>query len=373
MSVADNSTPAAPPLDWAQVMQNSLDLILIVDEQGLIIDANHTLPHRPRDQVIGTSALSYVDGDARGQLQSHIAHVFQTQNSMRYEISGAGPNGTTSWYLSSISPVLHDGRVVAATIITRDITERRQLEQSVLEAYELERAAGDRLRELDDLKGEFVAKVIHDLRTPITIIDGFAQTLVDGWDTFSDERKLEFVELMRSSAGRLRNLVRDVLDATRLESAQFTVDIEPIDVHDAINRAVTMMSALQRQIVCDIAPDLPLMLADAGRHEQVLLNLLSNAVKFSELDTPISISVRHVAPNVEVTVTDAGVGIAESDIPRLFTKFTQLPSVNLSTPEGSGLGLYICRALLEAQNGSIDVTSTLGVGSSFVYRLPAAT
>jgi PAS domain S-box-containing protein len=364
--------PGVPAFDWRQVLEFSPDMIIVVDRRGTILYINRTIAGLDFEQVVGTSALEFVPVDDREQMRDHIRHVFESGTPISYEVSGIGPGDSVSWYFSSMSPVVADGEVVAATIITRDITARRQLEQSVIDAYEQEREAADRLRELDDLKNEFVAKVVHDLRTPITVVDGFAQTLLDGWDSFSDARRLEFVELMHASSGRLRELVRDVLDVARLESAEFSIELAPFDIRDSLEHVVASMAALDRSIEWQVDDDVPLVLADAVRHQQILVNLVANAVKFSPTESAVRIAVRYDAPDIEVSVIDVGIGIAETEFPRLFDRFVQLPRSDRSTPEGSGLGLFICRTLVEAQGGSIHVESTPGVGSTFVYRLPAA-
>lgn len=369
---APGPVPSEPDFDWRQVLEHSPDMIMIVGRDGTIHYMNRVVPGFAVEDVVGSSAYEYVPPEAREQMRGLIEQVIDSGEPVNYEISGAGPDGGEAWYFSSMSPVLRGTEVIAATIITRDITDRRRLEEATRDAYEHERAAVRRLRELDELKGEFVAKVVHDLRTPITVIDGFAQTLADGWERFDDDRRREFVDLMRFSAARLTALVRDILDVSRIEAAEFSYDVEPLDVREAVEQGIASMGGLAWRVDLDVDDDLPPMLADRLRHEQVLVNLLTNAVKFSPERSRILVTARRSGEHVAIGVRDHGVGIAPGDVPRLFQRFSQLQREDLATPEGSGLGLYICRTMLEAQGGSIAVESTVGEGSTFTYRLPAA-
>jgi signal transduction histidine kinase len=271
-----------------------------------------------------------------------------------------------------MSPIVRGGEVIAATIITRDITERRAMEQSVQDAYERERDAAMRLREIDELKGEFVAKVVHDLRTPITIIDGFVRTLLDDWDRFEDSKRLEFLHLAGEASGRLTELVKDILDVASLESGGYRIDVAPFDLAPLLETVVQSMGELAERTTIEIADGTPPVLADERRVGQVFANLLDNASKFSPSGTPIELTVRSMGDEVVIDVRDHGIGIDAADLPKLFRKFSQLADRTSPTPAGSGLGLYICRTLLEAQGGSIDIASVPGDGSTFTVRLPAA-
>jgi PAS domain S-box-containing protein len=362
-----------PGIDWRQVVEHSPDLILSVDRDGRILYLNKTVPGFTMDQVIGTSQYDYMPPDSRMKLRALTEQVFETGEPVTYEIPGFGPDGAEAWYFGSMSPIVRGGEIIAATIITRDITERRTMEQSIQHAYELERDAVMRLRELDEIKSEFVAKVVHDLRTPITIIDGFVRTLLDDWDRFEDARRLEFLNLAGEASGRLTALVRDILDVASLESGEYRIEVSPFELAPMLEAVVQSMGEVAGRATIRVEEGTPLVIADERRIGQVFSNLLANAAKFSHPGSSIELSARGEGDDVVVDVRDHGIGIEPNDLPKLFQKFSQLTDRTSPTPAGSGLGLYICRTLLEAQGGSIDVASVPGEGSTFTVRLPATT
>lgn len=362
-----------PDVDWQQIVENSPDFIMSAARDGTILYINRTVPGYELEQVIGTSAYAYVPESARDAMRTHVERVFETGDSDSFEIAGLDADGSTSWYFSSIGPVIRAGEVVAATIVTRDITDRRRAEVAMRDAYEREREAVERLRRLDEMQSEFVAGVVHDLRTPITIIGGFASTLLERREILDETQREEFLRLISDGAGRLTDLVDDILSIAYLESGEFTTDITPFDLGGSICTAIGNLGPAADRVHIDMGVEPPLMaLGDERRHQQVILNLVSNALKYSPPDSPIDVRVAVEDDAVRVEVVDRGVGIEEDDIPRLFRKFSQVGDADQSGTPGSGLGLYICRTLLEAQSGTIEVHSELGEGTTFAYRLPRA-
>ncbi|MCW2950601.1 MAG: two-component sensor histidine kinase [Thermoleophilia bacterium] len=237
----------------------------------------------------------------------------------------------------------------------------------------LERQANQRLREVDQLKTEFVAMVAHDLRSPMSVISGFADTIRDRWDDLTDERKLQFLDLISRNTHSLAVFVEDVLQVARLESGQFHYDLVPFEPRAVVDRIVAEFGLAhpELQLEIDAPADIPEALGDAERNWQILTNLLTNAVKFSENDPRVQVELRYLDNEsaVSIAVRDHGVGISEEDQPRLFQRFSRVGE-RRSMP-GTGLGLYIVKSMVEAQGGRIWVQSTPGAGSTFTYTLPA--
>lgn len=266
--------------------------------------------------------------------------------------------------------------------IAQDVTEQRRAESALresearyAEAYERERQAAERLRELDELKSEFVAMASHELRTPTTVIVGFASTLRRQWEELDDAQRLGFVDLIAKSGSDLEQLVEDVLQVSRIESGRFSCACEPFDLRAVVTDMVEEIgSVVDHDIVVNIDPSVDGVraLGDRQRQRQILGNLLGNATKFAPRDTPIEVRVAPREGVLEVTVHDRGIGIGESDQERLFHKFTRVDGsiASESMAAGSGLGLYIARALVEAQGGTIWVESALGAGAAFSYTVP---
>ena len=228
-----------------------------------------------------------------------------------------------------------------------------------------------RLRELDQLKNEFVGVVAHDLRSPMTVISGYVDTVLQRWDDLPDGTKRELLEVASKNTKRLSVMVEDVLQVARIESGDFPYEIAPFDLGALVRRTAAEMNAARpdRPVEADVPDDLPTALGDEDRQWRVLTNLLSNAQKFSPPGVPVTVTVRLDESSLAVTVADRGPGIAADDLPRLFGKFARLASAP-DGEKGTGLGLYICKALVEAQGGTIGATSTVGQGTTLRYTVP---
>lgn len=239
-----------------------------------------------------------------------------------------------------------------------------------------ERDANERLRQLDQLKTEFVAMVAHDLRSPMSVISGFADTIHDRWNDLTDEDKLAYLRLISRNTRSLAEFVEDVLQVARMESGELHYDVHPFDARTVVQRIVTDMQAAHPdlRLTVDAPSELPDALGDEERNWQILNNLVSNAVKFSvgEPEVRVEISVIPEERAVAIAVQDNGVGISDEDLPRLFRRFSRVSQHGGQKVPGTGLGLYIVKSMVEAQGGRIWVQSEPGRGSTFTYTLPVA-
>ena len=240
-----------------------------------------------------------------------------------------------------------------------------------LARIEDERATAERLRELDQLKNEFIGVVAHDLRSPMTVIAGYVDTVLIRWDQLEDESKRDLLNVASRNTKRLSNLVEDVLQVARIESGEFPYEIEPFDLGALVKRTVQEMNDARpdRAVCAEIPRGLPIALGDEDRLWRVLTNLISNAQKFSPPDAPVDVVVRTVDGGLQVSVTDRGPGIPEENLPRLFGKFSRLAQP-ASGEKGTGLGLYISKALVEAQGGTIEADSEVGQGTTLRFTVP---
>lgn len=238
-----------------------------------------------------------------------------------------------------------------------------------------EREANEKLRQVDQLKTEFVAMVAHDLRSPMTVVTGFADTIHDRWDELPDEKKLEYLRLISRNTRSLAEFVEDVLQVARMESGDMSYHVEPFDPREVVERIVRDMRHAHPDVrlIADMPSVVPEALGDAERNWQILTNLVGNAVKFCDAEPEIRVHVKRVpgVSEVAIAVTDNGVGIDPEDVPRLFRRFSRVGSTR-RTVAGTGLGLYIVKSMVEAQGGRIWVESEPGRGSTFTYTLPIA-
>lgn len=225
-------------------------------------------------------------------------------------------------------------------------------------------------RELARMQDEFISTISHELRTPLGFIKGYVTTLRREDAEWDPETREEFLLIIDEEADRLRELIDNLLDSSRLESGSLSMELEPVQVssliHDTISRTETAFPEIDLQTA--IQPDLPVIQLDPTRIAQVLDNLLSNANKYAPTSTVV-IKASENGENLCIEVQDDGPGIPAEHVPHLFERFYRVPDSQKSV-RGTGLGLHICRKIIEAHEGEIKVESEMGKGTRFSILLP---
>jgi signal transduction histidine kinase len=239
-------------------------------------------------------------------------------------------------------------------------------------AHRLLADQNEQLREADRLKDEFVALISHDLRTPLTSITGYVELALE--DDLSDEVR-GFLDVVSRNTERLLALVNDLLFVARLQTGEMSLEPAEVDLDDVVRDGVRSLepraSAKRVTLTCEVE-EVPRTKVDRGRILQVVDNLLSNAVKFTPAGGAVHVSLRRDAERLVLEVADTGIGIAPQDQRRLFERFFRAENAVERHVPGTGLGLYISRAIAEAHGGTLTVRSELGRGSSFRLELPLA-
>lgn len=231
----------------------------------------------------------------------------------------------------------------------------------------------DAAQEANRAKAEFLAVISHELRTPLNAIMGYTDLLAAGiGGTLSDVQERQLGRIGRS-AQHLAELIETVLTFARIEAGREEVELADTDIADVASEAVDLMSHAAAQkgltLTCDADPDTRIP-TDAARVRQVVLNLLSNAVKFTEEGT-VRTTVRRDGGDIAISVADTGIGIADSDLPRIWEPFVQVDAALTRGSGGTGLGLPVSASLADLLGGRIDVDTEPGRGSTFTLRLPA--
>ena len=241
------------------------------------------------------------------------------------------------------------------------------------EVAELTRAFNQmavKLRELDDLKEEFFSAISHELRTPLTAIQMSATLLHEGAPGPLTEKQGRLVEITRVSVNRLLGLINQILDLGSLRAGKLRLDLRTTDLGKVVEAAVEEIRPLaddgKLTLAVTIAPDLPKILVDEGRIQQVLVNLLGNSVKFTQPGGQISVSVGREADRVVVKVTDSGIGIASHLLPSIFNRYQQAHKGH----GGTGIGLALVKGFVEAHGGRVWVESEEKRGSCFGFAIP---
>ncbi len=349
--------------------ENVSDLILRMDAIGKITYASPAcrsmLGYEP-EELLGLTAADLVPEDGLAEVQRVYGSVFNGESASTQQPI-LRKDGGRLWMEGVASPTKDAGGVTTGIIwVVRDIQEH-------LADLDRERDIAQKERELNQLKNEFVGIVAHDLKTPMTVISGFAEIMIQQWVEITDEDKLDFLDRIRDNVTRLSTLVDDVLQVSKIESGEVSLDLRPTDLAGLIWRMVEEHeSTSEREVSCDIPPDLPLALIDEDRTWRVITNLVSNALKFSDPDRPVTVSAVREGAKIRASVRDHGDGIPPEDIPKLFQRFSRLQQPRGKNVKGTGLGLYICKQLVEAQGGEIWAESEVGDGTTFHFTVPIA-
>ncbi|NHN33284.1 sensor histidine kinase [Paenibacillus agricola] len=217
-------------------------------------------------------------------------------------------------------------------------------------------------------RSEFFANISHELRTPITYLEGYAKVLSEGlYET--DEEKQQYFLVLIQEASRLKHLIQDLFDLSKMEEGKVNLDLEWIDLTEVLQNAIENISLRAKEkkieIRVEVEPNIPSLYADGLRMEQVIFNLLDNAIRYTERGS-ISIKLNIVDENMQLVVVDTGIGISADELPYIFERFYRVEKSRSREHGGSGLGLAIVKLLVELQGGTIDVTSKPEEGTLFL-------
>ncbi len=227
-------------------------------------------------------------------------------------------------------------------------------------------------------KSEFLANMSHELRTPLNAIIGFSEMIRDGaFGPIDNPKYVEYAEDIHSSGAHLLELINDILDISKIEAGEVKIHEEEIDIVRIARACLQFVAKRARDnglvLDCDLPDDLPLLFADACKVKQILVNLLSNAVKFTERGGRVSLRIRlRDDRRIEATISDTGIGIAREDIDLVLKPFTQVDSKLARKYEGTGLGLPLCKSLVDLHGGQFVIESDVGVGTTVRVVFPAS-
>jgi signal transduction histidine kinase/CheY-like chemotaxis protein len=354
----------------ASIIDNMADGLLVTDPQGRIARFNPALVKM--FQLTAAPTAEQPCGEVLGEaMTALVASTLATPEEVwTAEVDlGEGRIGKAS-ATAIMKPTTPEApeTCIGVVILVQDITSEK---------------------EVDRMKTEFIATVSHELRTPLTSVLGFAKIIRKKLQGVllpaipQGDRKVERavrnvdenIDIIISEGERLTKLINEVLDVAKMEAGRIDWQEDPLDMNELVNRAITATSSLfaqkSLQLQRDLAPDLPQVIGDGDRLVQVVINLLSNAVKFTP-EGLVRCQTEHQGDRVIVRVTDSGVGIAPEDQPKVFEKFRQVGNTLTDKPQGTGLGLPICKQIVEHHGGDLWVDSALGEGSTFSFALPLA-
>lgn len=216
---------------------------------------------------------------------------------------------------------------------------------------------------------DFISTVSHELRTPLTSIRGFAQTMLSSWDKLDDNSKKRFLEIIEQQSNRLIHLVENILSVTKIPDENLI--LKKTDVNSAISSVMQIIKQKYNQHIFEVnlKENISNISADYERLQQVLINIIENACKYSEEGSIVTIDTQEQNDNITITVQDEGIGIEPEYAEKVFEKFSRIDNPLTRKIQGSGLGLYITKTLVEKMNGEISFVN-LGKGTRFEIKFP---
>jgi two-component system, OmpR family, phosphate regulon sensor histidine kinase PhoR len=321
--------------------------LIMVDSQGYIKLANQTFGQMfalPVEDMIGKRYEAFLSAYNLNQL---IMSCKEMRQPISVEIPLYYPQERI--LAANLTP-LEESSGVGLVAVFRDLTAFRRLEQ---------------------LRSDFVANVSHELKTPLTSIVGFTETLIDGASSDPDTCR-EFLQIIYKEGLRLQRLVTDLLDLSKIESKQLQMKMEHVSVRMLVQDVVkTMEEQIQSKGLQLVTYVEPLMVkVDTDCIRQVLVNLLANAMNYTPTGGEVTLTVASEPNHWLLQVTDTGIGIPENDQPRIFERFYRVDKARSRDSGGTGLGLAIVKHLVELHQGEIEVVSIVGEGSTFTIRFP---
>lgn len=331
------------------IFNSMIEGVIVVDKHRNIHSVNHAI-----EKIFGITqrdvkGRAFLEAIRNNDISSVIDEVLRAGITRSGDINLVLPVRRS--FQINAAPVFHHREVIGCLIVIHDVTE---------------------IRRLETIRQDFVANVSHELKTPLTSIRGFTETLLEG--ALDDrENSRSFLQIIQDHADRLNELVNDLLSLSHLESKEMSLSKTIVDMRQEVEKIVQGFAAqLNKQEISAInnIPAKLLISADRGRIGQVLTNLIDNAIKFNTAKGKITISGADTGNAIRISVEDSGAGIPLHDMPRIFERFYRVDKARSRDLGGTGLGLAIAKHIVELHGGSIGVESTEGHGSRFWFTLP---
>jgi signal transduction histidine kinase len=355
---------------WLEVVLDHVsDGLVLVDADGRVLTANPAC-----ERITGWPARDLYGHDLVAVLQARPMHWAGNGNGddlwagplagegdaapgpnagpAPIELALIGRHGNEIYTEARVAQVVDDGGdLLGAVVSLRDVTAQREAEE---------------------LQATFLSVISHELQTPLSVIRGFAELLADGVESMPPAQVRRKLEIVADESERLSKMVENLLDASRIGAGGLELTREPVNIPLLVHQAVQKMEPLsaRHHIVVAVPDDLPPVLADYARVEQVVINLLENAIKYSPSGGEITITSDLTSDEVILHISDEGIGVPEAERERIFSRFGRLNSRVVRQLKGVGLGLYIARAIITAHGGRIWVDPAPGGGAQFSFSLP---
>jgi PAS domain S-box-containing protein len=344
------------------ILESITDGVVVTDVEGKIVIVNQSA-----QKLLGVSEEEAAGQDVRYLYRNVPADVTDSVVEAMSKLIAAGtippypPQAEVLLELEELTisarfaPILDEEGESGIVTVLRDITREREIAQA---------------------KSDFVSIVAHELRTPMTSIKGYADLILNGAAGPVSETQMQFLRVIRNNVERLATLVNDLLDLSRIEAGRVKLNLLPLHMdevtHEVVDSLQGEIARRNLKLEVETPSDLPLVQGDRNRIVQVLTNLVSNAYKYTPPGGRITLALHPINGELQVHVSDTGIGIASEDVDRVFERFFRADHEMVHEQAGTGLGLPIAKSIVEMHGGRMWVKSELGKGSTFSFSLPVA-
>lgn len=363
-----------------ELFESSMEAIARIDLQGYVLEINSEFTRLfgfPREEIIGFNIDEKIADSEIFAEASSLTKKAMTGSLSELETRRVHKDGRMIDVSIIVTPIKLKGQIVGGYGIYRDITDRKKIEKNLIQAKE-------KAEESDRLKSAFLSNMSHEIRTPMNAILGFSTLLSD--PTVTEEERLEFLKIIRERGNDLMRIMDDIIDIAKIEAGQIKIEIKDCPVNNLLSSIYLTINEVRKKNLKSgidlrlkqFSPDKDFtILTDGNRLKQILTNLLENALKFTEkgfIEFGYTFKTgSHTNPMIEFFVRDSGIGIPREKHGMIFERFRQADDTNTRKYGGTGLGLTICKNLVQLLNGEIKLESEPGKGTTFFVSLPLTT
>jgi PAS domain S-box-containing protein len=363
---------------YRTLQRNASDIIMLIDRNsGRLVEVNRQCCEvlgAKEEEFLRKSYFDLFHTEDQFQARRDFVNIMSGKSRSFVDRRLVGRDGSVIFVDISASLIeLKNDTFIQ--VLVHDISQRKMLEQQIILQNKNLQDANQRLREVDEMKTEFLANISHELRTPLSVIIAYTEALRDG--LVNEQDRAHFLEVIAENGQGLLRLINDLLDLSKLEVSGAMLSFTLSHIHDVIRVLWPKVTAAaeSKGIEVTFKPgyEIPVVYIDNKRISQVVMSLATNAVKFTERGGKIDLSTRRSPEGVVVQLTDTGAGISDEQIANIFDTFRQIDGSSTRRAGGLGIGLAIAKHIIELHGGKIWVESKAGVGSTFCFMVPVET
>ena len=363
---------------YRTLQRNASDIIMLIDRNtGRLVEVNRQCCEvlgQPEATLLRKSYFDLFPTEDQFQARRDFINIMSQKARLFTDRRLVSRDGNLIFVdiSAGLIPIKSDTFI---QVLVHDITQRKMLEQQIILQNRNLQDANQKLREVDEMKTEFLANISHELRTPLSVIIAYTEAMRDGIVGEDDRR--HFLDVIADNGESLLRLINDLLDLSKLEVTGTMLSFTLSHVHDVVRSLWPKIQATadEKQIEITFQPgyEIPVVYIDNRRIGQVIMCLAQNAIKFTETGGRVNVVTERSEDGVVVRVVDTGQGIPEEKMPRIFDTFRQLDGSSTRRSGGLGIGLAIAKHIVELHGGAIWAESKAGAGSTFAFMVPVGT